>query len=144
MDDYISAAELQTAIGFQAATMATLTPDGEGDTEGAAFTEALESVISDQTDFIDAWIIGKVDDLEDLRTNQILRRICLNLSKYEMFSRFARDMVPDAVKADKDEAMKLLEKIQRGELELLAEAPEELGVSEFEEGQAQVLNAMLW
>lgn len=141
---YITPEELKEAIGFQAAVMATLAPDEEGAEEGSGFLEVLQDVIRDQTKLIDDWIAAKTTDIQSLRGNQILRRICLNLSRYEMYLRFARDMVPETVQDDKDEAMRQLEKIQRGEIELLAGQPESLAISEFTQGQPQVLDTALY
>ena len=144
MTYYITAEELRVGIGFQVEVMASITPDEPEQEAGSAFAAVLSDVIKDQTKLIDDWIIAKTKDIESLRNNQILRRICLNLSRYEMYLRFARDMVPETVQADKDESMRQLEKIQRGEIELLAETPETLAISEFSEGQTQLLNTPLF
>lgn len=158
MDNYIRAEELKAGIGFQAAVMATLVAaeggemarerDGEvedgGEEEEDKFLAMLESVIREMTHLIDAWICTRVR-VSEMRENSILRRICMNLSRYEMFARFARDMIPEAVARDKDEAMKLLEKIQKGEIEIVAveEAEEEENIRPWWSGKMRELDRML-
>lgn len=140
---YITPEELKEAIGFQADVMATLTPDEEGTEEGSGFLAVLTEVIQDQTKLINDWTVSEPEDLEALQTNQILRRICLNLSRYEMYVRFARDMVPETVQADKDEAIRMLRDIQRGELKLQTGTAELLEISEYQ-SRPQMLDIPLY
>lgn len=140
---YITPEELKEAIGFQAAVMATLAPDEEGAEEGSGFLAVLTEVIQDQTKLINDWTVSEPEDLPALETNQILRRICLNLCRYEMYVRFARDMVPETVQADKDEAIKMLRDIQRGELKLQTGTAELLEISEYQ-SRPQMLDIPLY
>jgi phage gp36-like protein len=124
---YVTAAELRSAIGFQAEAMESNYEYGEL-TGTAAFTAMLTAVIAETTSLIDAMISAKYD-IATVEANAILKRICLVISRYDVYTRFARFDVPETVRLDKDAAMKDLEKIQQGKLELVADD------EEFEEGQ---------
>jgi phage gp36-like protein len=103
--------ELNQAIGFQAATMGKPLEEGEWDT-------ALEEILTAVSNTIDAMIRPRIDPAT-VSTDPILKRICLSLSVYDVWLRFARNQVPESVRLDKEEGMKLLEKIQRGSLEII-------------------------
>lgn len=123
---YIEADELLGAIGFQASVMAASYPDpepGEGEAEpeeGSGFAAVLEEIITAAGELIDAMIKPKVDPTT-VTGNAILKNICLALSKYEVFNRFARDMVPETVANDQKAAMAQLRDIQLGKLEVMAD-----------------------
>lgn len=124
---YILAADLRSAIGFQADAMEAGFEYGEATGE-AAFTAMLGDVIDEVTALIDAMISAKYA-VADYAENAILKRICTAISRYDVYTRFARYDVPDTVRLDKEAAMKDLEKIQQGKLELVADD------AEFTEGQ---------
>jgi len=112
---YIEVDELVAAIGFQAAAMAAGKEEGE-------FEDECEAVIEAVTAVIDAMISGRVDPalVED---NALLKRVCLQISKYDLFNQYARDEVPESVRKDKEEAMKMLAQIQEGKIDLVVEKP---------------------
>jgi phage gp36-like protein len=85
--------------------------EGEWDT-------ALEEILTAVSNTIDAMIRPRIDPAT-VSTDPILKRICLSLSVYDVWLRFARNQVPESVRLDKEEGMKLLEKIQRGSLEII-------------------------
>lgn len=123
---YIEADELLGAIGFQASVMAASYPDPEAEEgedpveEGSAFAAVLEEIITAAGELIDAMIKPKVDPAT-VTGNAILKNICLALSKYEIFNRHARDMVPETVANDQKAAMAQLRDIQLGKLEVMAD-----------------------
>jgi phage gp36-like protein len=58
-------------------------------------------------------------DPTTVSTDPILKRICLSIGVYDAWVSFARNQMPEAVRLDKEQAFKMLEKIQRGELEII-------------------------
>jgi|GEM_PF-3705084 len=112
---YIEVDELVVAIGFQAPAMAAGKEEGE-------FEDECEAVIEAVTAVIDAMISGRVDP-KDVEDNAILKRVCLQISKYDVFNQYARDEVPESVRKDKEEAMKTLAQIQEGKIDLVVATP---------------------
>ncbi len=110
------AEELTQAIGFQATTMAAPLEAGEWDTQ-------MEAILTAVSNTIDAMIRPRIDP-STVPTDPILKRICLSIAVYDVWLQFARNQVPESVRMDKEEAMKLLEKIQRGTLEIIPDEEE--------------------
>jgi phage gp36-like protein len=137
MAAYATTDELKQAIGFQAAVMEAAEAE-EGD-----FDTAIGTILDEVTAQIEAMIRPRLDP-ETVEDNAILKRICLAIAKYDTWGQFARNEVPETVSADKAEAMKLLEKIQKGELALIADDEEdpETVSSEFESSD-QVFTSIL-
>jgi phage gp36-like protein len=117
---YITATELSQAIGFQAATMMATFTATETDTQQELFEAMLDGMIDAAGDLIDA-MIGIKYDVSEYTGNAILKRICLMISRYDVYCQYARFDVPETVRLDKEAAMKDLEKIQQGKLELAAD-----------------------
>jgi len=104
--------ELNNAIGFQATAMAAMF------TQAGAWTTRLTAILIAVTNTIDAMIRPRVDPTT-VATDPILKRLCLSIAVYDAWMSFARNQLPEAVRLDKEQAMKMLEKIQRGELEII-------------------------
>lgn len=132
---FITVEELRAAIGFQAATMEAGKEEGE-------FDDELEAVISDVTDLVNSYIRPRYNPT-DVSGSSILKRICTKICKYDVFSQYARNECPETVKEDKRDAMKSLEAIQRGKLELELAAVDPASVSSEFTSQDQVLGTYL-
>ncbi len=111
-----TADELTLAIGFQAAVMSKNLDEEEWDAQ-------LEDILKAVSDTIDAMIRPRIDPTT-LSNDPILHRVCLAIAVYDVWTQFARNQVPENVRLDKEEAMKTLEKIQRGSLELIPSGSE--------------------
>lgn len=117
---YLEASELQQAIGWQTtAMMASFTATDEA-TQEELFQAMLDGVIGETGDLIDA-MIGAKYDVSELTGNAILKRLCLMISRYDVYCQYARFDVPETVRLAYEQAMKDLEKIQGGKLELVAD-----------------------
>jgi phage gp36-like protein len=120
---YCEDTELQTMIGFQASAMQSGYPHGDDETEEEAFLAMLGNVIDEVSALIDGMVAAKYDTAE-VAGNAILKRICIAISRYDVYTMFARFDVPETVRLEKDAAMKQLELIQQGKLELVADDAE--------------------
>lgn len=120
---YIEAAELQQAIGFQADAMMASFSATESETQEELFRGMLAGVIEEATSLINA-MIGAKYDVSRVSGNAILKRLCLIIARYDVYCQYARFDVPETVRLAYEQAMKDLEKIQSGKLELVADAAE--------------------
>lgn len=118
--EYLEATELQQAIGFQATAMMASFTATESDTQEELFQAMLDGVIAETGELIDA-MIGAKYDVTEVTANAILKRICLMISRYDVYCQYARNDVPETVRLAYEQAMKDLEKIQGGRLELVAD-----------------------
>ncbi|HOE90384.1 MAG: phage protein Gp36 family protein [Candidatus Ratteibacteria bacterium] len=75
----------------------------------------LADIIADQSAYIDGYLRIRYDLPID-ENNPILERICLLLSKTEIYRLFAANDIPETVKEQEIQARKELEKIQKGEI----------------------------
>lgn len=114
---YSSVDELKLAIGFQITTM-------QGKIEDDDFDEALGVILENNSQFIDGMINTRVDQ-SVLEGNAVLKSVELSLSKYDVFGQFNRNEMPEAIREDKREAMKILEKIQKGTIVLVVDTTAE-------------------
>ena len=114
---YSSVDELKLAIGFQVNVM-------QGKMEDDDFDEALGVILENNSQFIDGMINTRVDQ-SVLEGNAVLKSVELSLSKYDVWSQYARNEVPETVREDKREAMKILEKIQKGTIVLVVDTTAE-------------------
>lgn len=114
---YSSVDELKLAIGFQITTM-------QGKMEDDDFDEALGVILENNSQFIDGMINTRVDQ-SVLGGNAVLKSVELSLSKYDVFGQFNRNEMPEAIREDKREAMKILEKIQKGTIVLVVDTTAE-------------------
>jgi phage gp36-like protein len=130
-----TADELTQAIGFQATTMAAPLEEGEWDTQ-------MEAILTAVSNTIDAMIRPRIDP-STVPTDPILKRICLSIAVYDVWLQFARNQVPESVRLDKEEAMKTLEKIQRGSLELIPSGSEVEPIAAEFSSKAQALGTDL-
>lgn len=108
---YGTYAELKTAVGFQVTAM-------QGSTLEATWKTTLEAVLTNVSAVIDAMIEPRYD-VSTLTSNAILKRVAISLAVYDLWLSYARNQMPEAVMKDKEAGMKLLEKIQKGELALM-------------------------
>lgn len=123
---YGTYAELKLAIGYQVTSM-------QGSTLEATFKTALETILTNVSNAIDAMIATRYD-VSTLTTNAILKRIALSMAAYDTWRQYARNELPESVRDDYRDTMKLLEKIQRGDVGLMTggtDDPEPIE-SEFE------------
>lgn len=142
---YIEAKDLRQAIGFQAAAMMAGFTDTDTQTQAEQFDAMLDGIIEQTSDLINA-MVGTRYDVSGLSGNPILARICLMISRYDVYCQFARFDVPETVRLAYEAAMKDLEKIQAGKLELLPDDtefdPEDVVAAQFT-SKSQYLTEML-
>lgn len=131
---YATAVELKTALGYQADALLS-----DFSEEGA--TTEMERVILETSAMIDSMISGRVS-VPVANGNAVLKRICLTVSKYDLWSRQSAADVPEALKSDYEGQLKVLEKIARGEIAFAADAPASIVAGEFE-SSSRVMNAGL-
>jgi phage gp36-like protein len=85
----------------------------------AAFTDdEYKAIITDESDIIDEYLQTCVDNLpftgDDIP--KIIKRICLNLCLYQVYYQKAFQQLPEAIREDKKEAYKLMDKIKSGDI----------------------------
>lgn len=109
MAAYITKTELQRTLGIKEPTLLSNLSDAE-----------ITLIITEMSDIIDNYL-SRVADLPFSTTPELVKRLCKNLVKYEIWSRFANSDVPENITKDKDWTFKTLEKLQKGEISLGAE-----------------------
>jgi len=107
--------ELKLTIGFQAGAM-------EKGKEEGQFDEELETVLENVSEMIDGMIVSRVDPAR-VSENAVLKRIALAIARFDAYSQYARNEVPETIREDKKEAMKMLENIQTGKISLAFDTP---------------------
>jgi phage gp36-like protein len=120
---YATAAELKIALGFQADT---LLADFD---EAGAVTE-LDRVILETSAMIDSMISGRVS-VPVPTGNALLKRICITISKYDLWSRQAASNLPESLVKEYEGQMKVLERIARGEICFAADVEPSIVAGEF-------------
>jgi phage gp36-like protein len=134
---YATAAELEKATGFQYQVIMADYTDPEKTVE-------LERVLTEASGVIDDMVVNRVAAVPVTGSVALMKRLCLALAKYDIFSSIARDQVPEAVLQDKQDAMKTLEKIQKGELVLQDGSTDADAVVESEfDSTAQVVDTWM-
>ena len=142
---YISTDELQAAIGFQNEIMKAHMDPSEEETEEALWEEKLEAIIQSVSDLIDGMIAVRCTPA-DVSQSAILKRICSQISVHDVWMGFARNQLPESVQKSKEEAMKMLEKIQQGSLTLTLDTPPEDAPAPIEsefESEVRVFSRMM-
>lgn len=109
--------ELKLTIGFQATAMAAGKDEGE-------FDEEIGVILGNVSDVIDGMISTRVAPA-DVANNAVLKRIALAIARFDVFTQYARTEVPETIREDKKEAMKLLADIQAGKLSISLDNPAE-------------------
>lgn len=131
--------EFKASIGFQAAVMEA----GE-ETEGD-FDKTLENVLTAASEVVNEYISGRYDATL-YAGNAVLTRIAYAIGRYDVYTMFARDQLPEAIAQEKRDCMKTLEQIAKGELMLTPDTPEEDApepVSSEFESATQVFSTIL-
>lgn len=109
---------LKLKIGFQAAIMEA------GETDEGAFDDALKAILTAASDVVDNYISARYD-AGDYESNALLTRVAYAIACYDAFTQYARDQVPETVRLDKEEALRTLEKIAGGLIQLSPDSPDE-------------------
>ncbi len=75
----------------------------------------ISSIITETSGLIDDYISANVS-LPFETTPQIIKTLCINISRYECYCRFATGDVPEPIQNEYNNTFKLLEKIRKKEI----------------------------